>query len=204
MEDLKSIWQKVNDLKGEVGEMLEMNKVETIYTQLKKEEDRQKKWLPWMIPYFIGMTLSMLWFYNWVSHTWFDRPLNTIQIIGTLLIFVGASIMLYMNQLHKIPLAAYEHDQTAQSFLKIVKEKLAKRRKMALWSNVIYIGILTVALNIISYDWSAPYANGNWSYLLFLNGFMICLAVVAVPLGLRKFDKRYKDILTRIDRFLVE
>jgi len=75
-----------------------MEKVETIYTQLKKEEDRQKKWMPWMIPYYIGMTLLLLWVYNWISWNWYDRTLTNLQIFATLLIPAGGFIMLYFHQ----------------------------------------------------------------------------------------------------------
>lgn len=204
MDDLKAIWQKIGDLKEEVGEMIEMNKVESVYSQLKKEEARNKKWLPWMIPYYIGMTLFILWVYNWMSITWFDRTLSTFQIIGTLLIMVGGFIMLYLSQLHKIPLADYQQDQTSQAFLSTVKEKLAKRRKMSLIANGIYIFVLTIGLNMVAYDWSSDFANGFGLHTILMNGFMLLLAAITLPLGLRKFDKQYKDILTRIDRFLTE
>jgi len=202
MTTLKSIWQNANDPTLKIDNLLKMNQVTAIYIQLKKEEERRKKWLPWMISYFIGMTLFLLWIYNWISQTWYDRSLSTLQIMGTLLILVGAFVMFYLNQLHKIPLAAYEHDQTSRSFLTVVKKQLVKRRKMHALSNGIYIFILTIALNIIGYDWSAPYAAGNWSSLWLLNGFMLLLAAIAIPLGLRNFDKKYKDILNRTDQFL--
>ncbi len=204
MDELKNIWQKIGDLKEEVGDMIEMNKVENVFSQLKKEEARNKKWLPWMIPYYIGMTLFLLWAYNWMSVTWFDRNLSTLQIIGTLLIMVGGFIMLYLTQLHKIPLADYQQDQTSQVFLSTVKEKLAKRRKMSLIANGIYLFILTIGLNMVAYDWSGDSGNPIGLHTLLMNGFMLILAAISLPLGLRKFDKQYKDIVTRIDRFLGE
>ena len=204
MENLKIIWQKANDLKLDTEDLLEMNTVTSIFSQIKKEEERRKNWLPWMITYYLGITLFSLWFYNWLSQTWYNRSLSTLQIIATLLILVGGFVILYLKQLHKIPLAVYEHDQASESFLKIVKKQLAQKRKMVLLSNCIYVLILTIAINIISYDWSAPYAKGNWSYLLLLNGLILFIAIIYIPLGLKKFDSQYKEILNRIDQFLAK
>lgn len=203
MDELKSIWQKVGDLKSEVGALLEMDKVETIYTQLKKEEDRQKKWKPWQIPYIIFNTVLIFWVYNWISQTYYDRDMTTLQILGTLLIPIGGFVMLYFYQLHKIPLAE-EHDRTSLSFLTMVKEKLVKKRNAIYWGNMIYILILTLGLNIISLDWGITDISKHWKHLLFLNGTMLVIGILSFLFGLRKFDKRYKDILIRVDRFLGE
>ena len=153
MDDLKEIWQKVGDLKAEVGELLAMDKVETIYTQLKKEEDRQKKWKPWQIPYVIVVSALTFFFYNWLSQHYYDRNMTTQQILGTLLIPIGGFIMLYFYQLHQIPLDD-EHDRTSTAFLKMVKDKLTKKRKAIRQANMIYISLLTIGLNAVSYDLS--------------------------------------------------
>ncbi|MFK7983455.1 MAG: hypothetical protein AB8G86_25970 [Saprospiraceae bacterium] len=203
MDDLKAIWQKVGDLKAEVGEMLEMDKVETIYTQLKKEEDRQKKWKPWQIPYVIAVTVFIFWVYNWISQHYYGRNMTTQQILGTLLIPIGGFIMLYFYQLHQIPLDD-QHDRTSLSFLKMVKEKLAKRRQAKLQADMIYTALLTIGLNIISIDWGITDITQHWKHLLALNGIMAIIAIFSFINGQKKFDKRYKDILARIDRFLVE
>jgi len=204
MDDLKAIWQKIGDLKEEVGEMIEMNKVESVYSQLKKEEARNKKWLPWMIPYIIAVTAFIFLVYNWISQTYSDRNLTTQQILGTLLIPLGGFIMLYFYQLHKIPLDNKEHDQTSLSFLKMVKEKLAKKRKAIRLGNITYILLLTIGLNLVSFDWGGTSISLYWKHLLFLNGTMLVIGIFSFMFGLKKFDKQYKDILTRIDRFLAE
>jgi len=204
MEDLKAIWQKIGDLKAEVGELLEMEKVETIYTQLKKEEDRQKKWKPWQIPYIVVITIFTFGFYNWLSQTYFDRNMTTQQILGTLLIPIGGFMMLYINQLHKIPLDDKEHDRTSFAFLKMVKEKLTKKRKAIRQANMVYLALLTIGLNVISFDWGITSIAEHWKQLLFLNGFMLIIAILSFINGQKKFDKKYKDMLVRIDRFLAE
>lgn len=204
MDDLKAIWHKIGDLKTEVGELLEMDKVESIYTQLKKEEDRQKKWKPWQIPYIIVMTVFIFGVYNWISQTYYDRDMTTLQILGTLLIPIGGFIMLYFYQLHKIPLADKEHDRTSLSFLTMVKEKLTKKRKAIFWGNMIYVLILALGLNIISLDWGITDISKHWKHLLLLNGTMLGIGILSFRFGLKKFDKQYKDILARIDRFLAE
>jgi len=204
MDDLKAIWQKVGDLKVEVGELIEMEKVETIYTQLKKEEDRQKKWMPWMIPYYIGMTLLLLWVYNWISWNWYDRTLTNLQIFATLLIPAGGFIMLYFHQLHKIPLDTNEHDRTSLAFLRTVKDKLGKKRKAVLLGNMIYTIILTIGLNIMSLDWGVDDLTLHWKPLLGINVTMLIICIYSFISTRKKIDKQYKDILARIDRFLAE
>lgn len=203
MDDLKAIWEKVGDLKAEVGALLVMDKVETIYTQLKKEEDRQKKWKPWQVPYVIAVSALTFFFYNWISQTYYDRSMTTQQILGTLLIPIGGLLMLYFYQLHQIPLDE-EHDRTSLSFLKMVKEKLTKKREAIRWANMVHISVLTIGLNVISYDWGLTSIIEHWKQFLFLNGTMLLIAAFSFINGQKKFDKRYKDILARIDRFLAE
>lgn len=203
MEDLKDIWQKVGDLKAEVGELLAMEKVETIYTQLKKEEERQKKWKPWQIPYVIVMTIFIFAVYNWISLTYSGRNMTTQQILGTLLIPIGAFTMLYFYQLHQIPLDG-EHDRTSVTFLKMVKDKLAKKGKAIRQANIIYISLLTVALNLVSFDWGISNISQHWQHLLLLNGMMLIIGITSFIFGQKKFDRQYRDILARIDRFLAE
>ena len=204
MDDLKEIWQKVGDLKAEVGELLAMDKVETIYTQLKKEEDRQKKWKPWQIPYVIVVSALTFFFYNWLSQHYYDRNMTTQQILGTLLIPIGGFIMLYFYQLHKIPLEDKEHDQTSLFFLKMVKEKLSKKRKAIRWANMVYISLLTIGLNLVSFDWGISNISEHWIHFLLLNGTMLTIGILSFIFGLKKFDEQYKDILAKIDRFLAE
>lgn len=204
MEDLKSIWQKVGDLKEEIGDMIEMNRVESVYSQLKKEEARQKKWKPWQIPYIIAVTVFIFLVFNWISQTYSGRNMTTQQIFGTLLIPIGGFIMLYFYQLHKIPLDNKEHDQTSLSFLKMVKEKLAKKRIAIRWANITYILLLTAALNLVSFDWGIVDISEQWKHLLLLNGIMLIIGILSFIFGQKVFDKQYKDMLERIDRFLAD
>lgn len=204
MDDLKIIWQKLDDLKGEVGDMIEMDKVESVFDNLKKVEDRQKKWMPWMIPYIILVTAGLYWFYGWISQFSFNRDLTNLQIIGILFIPIGGFLMLYLIQLNKIPLDLYEHDKSAVSFLKIVKEKLAKKRKYTLIANFSYLAFLITGMHLLAIGWWEGGFLEHWKPIVFFYGTILMMIGIATYFSMKKFDERYKDIMEKTDRFLAE
>ena len=201
MEDLKLIWNKLNELQLEVGKLIEMDKVETVYDKLKKEEELKKKWMPFTAPVIL---LTMGWIF-WITYPK-GEPLSEILFtpftLGILLIIFGAFLMMYLIVKIRIPLARYQHDRSSLDFLKIVKERLHQRKKYTLIGVSLYLFILTIGVHLMIFEFNS--LAGSWGMVFGLYGFMLGLTGMMIPSVLVAHNKQYKDILSRIDRFLAD
>lgn len=196
MDELHAIWNKLNDLQVEVGTLLEVNKVETIYQQLKKEEDLQKKWAPFVMPFIICMMLGMTLFIRYAG----GQPYTNIQIIGWILITLGALAMTYLLQSDSLPLATYEHHKNSLDFLKIVKEKLLKRKHLWAFAVTFYIISLTTGLHLLIFGLGSLAGKGG--ILGAFYGIMFGLMGASAGGMYAMHQAKYGKLLKRIDRFL--
>lgn len=194
MEDLKTVWNKINDLQLEVGQVVDTDTVENTYTALKKEQDLQKKWTPWMIPYI----LILMGFMTWLTEA-FNSP---ISMVGIGLITIGGFVMTYLLQANQIPIEQYEHNRNAIAFLKTVKSKLTKRRHFWAIGVVIYTLSLTFGLHLLIFGLTSLAEKGSQFGLFY--GIMLGLTGLVTGSMYVTHQSRYGDMLKRIDRFLAE
>ena len=194
MEDLKAIWNKVNDLQLQVGKLVDTDTVEHTYTTLKKEQDLQKKWTPWMIPYI----LVLMGFMTWLTEA-FKSP---VSMAGIGLITIGGLVMTYLLQANQIPIEQYEHNRDATSFLKMVKEKLAKRKHFWAIGVAIYTLSLTFGLHLLIFGLDSLDGKGGQVGLLY--GIMLSLTGYATGNMYVTHQSRYGELLKSINRFLAE
>ena len=194
MEDLKAIWNQLGDLQTKVGQLIEIDDVESVYNKLKKEETNKKKWMPWMIPYI----LIMMSFIIWISEAYN----GVVPMLGIALITVGALLMMHLLNKHSIPLTDYEHDKNATDFLKIVKDKLNKRRASWTIGVAVYIFFLLGGLHLLIFGIDNLVGRGGEVGLLY--GVMLGLAGFSTGNMYLIHKKQYGDILKTIDRFLAK
>ncbi len=194
MEDLKAIWNKVNDLQQQVGKLIDGDTVENTYTNLKKEQDLQKKWTPWMIPYI----LVLMGFMTWLTEA-FKSP---VSMTGIGLITIGGFVMTYLLQANQIPIEQYEHNRDAASFLKTVKEKLTKRKHFWATGVAIYTLSLTFGLHLLIFGLDSLEGQGGYVGLLY--GTMLSLTGYATGTMYIAHQSRYGDMLKSINRFLAD
>lgn len=194
MEDLKMIWGKLNDLQEEVGKMINVNVVEDTYQTLKKEEENHKKYTPWMIPYI----LILMGFMTWLTEAY----QSTISMVGILLITIGGFVMTYLLSTNRIPIEQYEHGRDATSFLKIVQEKLLKRKQYWPIAVAIYTLSLLAGLHLLIFGLESVANRGGEVGILY--GVMLGLTGMVTGSMYAMHQSRYGDLLKRIDRFLAD
>lgn len=194
MEDLKVIWSKLNDLQLEVGQMIGVDNVETVYTQLKKEQDRKKKWVPFLVPYI----MVIMAFMTWLTEAYKD----VVSMVGIMLITIGALIMMKLLNMHAIPIEEYEHDKDSTSFLKLVKEKLEQRKKTSALGVGLYPLFLLGGLHLLIFGLGSLAGRGGEVGLLY--GLMLGIAGFSTGSMFLFHQKQYGEILQTIDRFLAK
>lgn len=192
MEDLKVIWSKLNDLQMEVGQMIGTDNVETVYNQLKKEQERKKKWMPFMLPYVVVLMSFMTWLT--------EAYRGVVPMIGIGLITIGAFIMVQLLNKHKVSLDAYEHDKDSTTFLKLVKEKLNKRKNTWAIGVALYTLLLLGGLHLLIFGLESLVGKGGEVGLLY--GMMLGLTGFSAGSMYKLHQRQYGDILKTIDRFL--
>lgn len=192
MEDLKVIWGKLNDLQIEVGKLVEVDSVTSIYNKLKKEEANRKKWMPWMIPYILLMMAVI----TWVTEAY----KGMIPMFGIALITVGGFLMMWLLSRHQISVEAYEHDKNATVFLTSVKDKLVKRKTSWAIGVALYILLLLGGLHLLIFGLDSLAGKGGMLGLLY--GTMLGLMGYATGSMYLRHQKQYGDTLKMIDRFL--
>lgn len=192
MEDLKKIWHKLNDLQVEIEQVLNKDAVENTYKKLKKEADLQKKWMPWMIPYIFCLMALMTWLTQ--AHDSF------VKMSGIALITIGGLVMTYLLQANKIPIEQYQHHQDATTFMKIVKEKLEKRKHFWAIGVAIYTLSLTFGLHLLIFGLDSLAGKGGYVGLLY--GMMLGLTGFATGNMYLAHQKQYGEVLKTVNRFL--
>lgn len=192
--DLKLIWGKLNDLQIEVGELINTDIVEDAYSILKKEQALQKKWTPWMIPYI----LIVMSFFTWIT----NATDSIISMIGIFLITIGGFIMTYLLQSNQVPIERYEHNRDATEFMRIVKDKLARRKHFWAIGVAIYTLSLLFGLHLLIFGVDSLAGKGGELGLLY--GTMLGLTGFVTGSMFLAHQKRYGNLLKRIDQFLTE
>jgi len=196
MDELQAIWNKLNDLQTEVGALIKVDKVDTIYEKLKKEEEQQKKWMPFMVPYIICLMLGMTWLVRYTG----GKPLDLIQISGLILITLGGLSMIYLMHLARIPVDLYEHNHTSVEFMKNIKGKLLKRRHLWAIAMIVYILSLTIGLHLLIFGIGSLAGKGGSVGAFY--GIMFGLMGASAGGMYSMHQARYGGMLQRIDRFL--
>ena len=194
MEDLKAIWNKLDDLQLEIGQYFNKNVVETTYATIRKEENLRKKWTPWIIPYILVLMSVMVWISN-AFQSW-------VSMMGILLITIGGFVMTYLLQANRIPVEQYEHNRDAMSFMKLVKEKLERKKHFWAIGVAIYTLSLTFGLHLLIFGFDS--LAGKMGYVALLYGLMLGIAGYATGNMYIIHQQRYGGILKTIDRFLAE
>lgn len=192
--DLKAIWNQLGDLQTKVGQLIEVDKVESVYDKLKKEAEQKEKWMPWLVPYILVMMACL----TWVSEAY----QGLVPMTGIMLITIGAFIMMHLLNKHTIPLADYEYDKSATDFLKIVKSKLNKRKTTWAVGVATYIFFLLGGLHLLIFGLDSLVGQGATLGLLY--GTMLGIAGFATGNMYVIHKMRYGDILKTIDRFLAK
>lgn len=192
--DLKAIWGKLNDLQLEVGKMIGADNIESVYNQLKKEQDRKKKWMPFMVPYIF----AIMAFIAWVS----EAHKDIVSMVGIAMITIGGFIMMNLLNMHEIPIDEYEHDKDSTTFLTLVKEKLEKRKTTWAIGVALYILLLLGGLHLLIFGLESLAGKGGELGILY--GMMFGLMGMATGNMYVLHKKQYGEILKTIDRFLTD
>ncbi|MEM7511334.1 MAG: hypothetical protein AAF388_10410 [Bacteroidota bacterium] len=199
MDNLKNIWKQLQEAQDQLALHLDVDKAETIYQKIEKEERLRKKAAPWLPFYLLGIMGALSWVVYQTSLSE-GTDFGAVQITGLLLITIGGICITYLTYLAKIPVGREFFDQQASTFVQSVKEALTKRRKLLLLSMSVFMFCLIAGLHLLIFGLEDLGEKGG--YLGWFYGSMLALAGTTIPLSLSAFDKHYEEIHMRIDRFL--
>ncbi|MEM8899306.1 MAG: hypothetical protein AAGC85_14430 [Bacteroidota bacterium] len=199
MDNLKDIWKQLQEAQDQLALHLDVNKAETIYQQIEKEERLRKKAAPWLPFYLLGIMGALSWVVYQTSLS-DGATFGAVKITGLLLITIGGICITYLTYLAKIPVGREYFDQQVSTFLQSVKEALTKRRKLLFISMSVFMFSLIAGLHLLIFGLEDLGEKGG--YLGWFYGSMLALTAAAIPLSLSAFDKHYEEIHMRIERFL--
>lgn len=205
MEELRTIWTKLNALQLEVGQMIDMDKVETVYEQLKKEEEIREKYTPYLFP-IIGGTMLVLGGIIFSSNWMIGEPLDIVQVIGFTLICIGAIYLIYQFKLSSIIFKENDPSESTNDFLRMAKKQLIKRKKASIIGPILYtlllmIGMYLIILKYINLGDTSGFLYGATGLHF---GVMFALMGFTYQNQTKLFNEKYQEILERIDRFLID
>ncbi|MEM6318914.1 MAG: hypothetical protein AAF960_14675 [Bacteroidota bacterium] len=192
MEDLKTIWNKMDALHLEMGQIINSNNVETIYKKLKREEELTKQYTPFFIPVVLSV-MAMMVYVTEAYKGW-------IPMLGIALITIGAFVMLRLILLHRVPVEQYEKSQDATSFLQQVKEKLNKKVHLSALGVAIYTLCILGGLHLLIFGLESLVGKGGMVGAVY--GTMLGLTGVGVGMMYKMHQMQYGEMLKMIDRFL--
>ena len=194
MEEIKSIWNKLNVIQSELERLMDLNDINKVQHQLEMEEKIRKRFTPFMLP-VVAITIATL---GWLVYS-NNEKFGLTEISGLIIIFVGGLITVYFPQMNRIPLSAFDYEQSSVSFYKIVKEKIQQKRKFFIGSICSLFVSLIIGLYLLIFGFES-HENGGMVGVYF--GFMFALAGIGIPSSIRMFDSNYKDLLLRIEKFI--
>ena len=195
MDKLQSIWTQLNQLSAELGEMAEPKSISSVYEQLQREQDLRKKFNPLLIA-FVLLFPVVLW---QVLPTATE---NGTKWLGILLVASAGIAIAVFSQIVKMPLKQFAYDRSSTEFLSIVRAKLDQSRKMLILGICLQITLLTLGLFFLIFG-SIP-EEGFYGFLGLFLGFMFGLGGLAVGGSIASFNRYYRDLYQRIDRFLAD
>lgn len=203
---LKTIWNKLNALQIEIGQLIELDKVETVFKDLAEKEKLRGKEIYWHQPKIISMWLMMglIAFSPNLILGFFP---DFIQIIGYLLTIVGMIWLTHHFNSSKIPFKENSHEASSIDFLKKAKTQLLKRKKADVFGPIGYGILLFSGIYMMLFNY-LQLINSDVGFLLGITGASI--GIVAALVGStvhfqkKQFDKNYNEILCRIDTFLAK
>ncbi len=202
MEELKTIWNKLNELQIQVGELIDEKAIDHSMAQLKQQETsriKEANVLKGMIFGTVGVLAAMLLMVVFVT----EQSIIWTQVLGLALIGLGMYWMLYQFQRTQIPFEAGNYDQEAQGFIKTAHEKLILRKKLLTIAPLVYGLLLLSGLHLMLH----PYLMEIPYYLGIMGAtYGICLGILGGGMGIKhnQFEREFRPIMERFERFLAE
>ena len=110
--------------------------------------------------------------------------------------------MAYLLQSDRIPVEAYEHDKSSIDFLKIVKEKLEKRKHLWAFAITVYMVSLMLGMHLLLFGLES--LAGKWGWVGVFYGISLGLTGKSAGDMYARHQSKYGDMLKRIERILAE
>ncbi|MEN0004889.1 MAG: hypothetical protein AAF798_12120 [Bacteroidota bacterium] len=195
MDNLKAIWEKLHEAQIEIEQLMHKDSSSAIIDTFRKEEALRQKYLPWMLPYlaFIMTGMTLL-----VYHT--NPQFGSMEVLGLFLIACAGFIMIYIPQSIRIPIQSFSYGEATIPFVRAAQEKIGLRRKYLLHSTIAMMILLTGGLFCLIFgNQPAP----SWRMIVYFFAFTVVLSGVAVTGTMLGFDRYYKPLLERMEKFLL-
>lgn len=195
MDDLKQIWNQVNDLKLHLESIMPKEAPSLLHKRLIAIEEERKQqtqkaysMVYGVILYFFAVSIGVNWFITGII--WL--PLN--QVAGILLFVFGFSFMLSRFQKNTLDL---DYSQLTQPFIQEAIDQLKLRKKRLLTDPLIYVFCLIGAIHLLLHGY-LKMVDGYWGYIGLLYGTMLGLAGITYEKALKKYEANEGQILEEL------
>lgn len=193
MDEFQTMWKETEPIELNV---INFHKVETIYSNLRAEEERKNKYMPWTYAVIMAVMAAMAFMVKYTS----GNAISAVQCLGLMLIAIGGVTMAYLLQLYRIPVHEFEHDQSSRAFMEIVRTNLNKRKILAPLAVAIYIVLLTGGLHLLIFGFGSLVGQGGSLGILY--GMMAGLTGMSIAMMITTHNMMYGKMLKKINTFL--
>ncbi|MEN0046727.1 MAG: hypothetical protein AAF806_06710 [Bacteroidota bacterium] len=196
MEELKVIWEKVNELQFQIQQMMPTENVESIAQKIEQYEAQRRKTLKqtsWMlVSSFVTMFAIIV-----ATNLFIGRGISLLQIVGFLCVGIGMFYFLY--SFYQNTLKSELGDSTEVFVNQTIKLYQARKRLIIILP-LGYAIFLGGGIIMVLVEYLSP-IDGYWGIIAAMIGILFALTGSVASFEMKKYEQHEGAVLKQLSLF---
>ncbi|MEM8523641.1 MAG: hypothetical protein AAGG68_03305 [Bacteroidota bacterium] len=196
MEELKTIWEKVNELQLQIQQMMPVENVESIAQKIEAHEAKRRKNLKLTSRMLISTLITMIAIII-ATNLFIGKGISLLQVAG--FICVGLGMFYFLFFFHQNTLKASFSDST-EAFVNQTIKLYNNRKKLIITQPLGYTIFLGGGIILILIEYLSA-IDGYWGIFGVMMGIMFALTGTVAAFEMKKFEKNEGAVLKQLEHF---
>ncbi|MEM1325546.1 MAG: hypothetical protein AAGI23_06305 [Bacteroidota bacterium] len=196
MEELKNIWEKVNDLQVHIQQMMPVESIESIALQIEQQEAARRKTIR-LTARLLVATIIVLAILITGTNVLIGKSITLLQIIGLVSISIGMFNFIYFFYQNTLKSS---FNASTQTFVYQTVRLYKTRKRLIIIQPIIYTIFLGGGIAMILVEYLSV-IDGYWGILGAMIGLLFALTGAIATLEMKKYEKNEGEILKQLVSF---
>jgi len=196
MEELKVIWEKVNELQLQIQQMIPVENVESIAQKIEQNEAKRRKTLKQTSRMLISTLITMFAIII-ATNLFIGKGISLLQVVGFFCVGLGMFYFLYF--FYQNTLKARLSDST-EIFVNQTIKLYKARKKLIITQPLGYTIFLGGGITMILVEYLSV-IDGYWGILGAMMGVLFALTGTVASFEIKKYDKNEGVVLKQLEHF---
>lgn len=196
MEELKAIWEKVNDLQLQIQQMITIENVESIAQKVEQHEAQRRKTLKQTSRMLISTFITMLAIII-STNLFIGKGISILQITGFVCVALGMVYFIYLFYQNTLKTGFSESTET---FVNQTIKLYTTRKKLIITQPLGYTIFLGGGITMILVEYLSA-IDGYWGIIGAMMGVLFALTGTVASFEMKKYERNEGAVLKQLSLF---